>query len=154
MVALPIERVQVIDQPHKKGLASRGMPRRLLKDFTDLDAWKLARKLRANVYALTKKFPPEERHVLVSQLRRAALSVTANIAEGFGRYSYQENLQFCRQARGSAYEIRDHLTSALDAGYLARVEWQEADALAQRVIQVLNGYLRSTQVRQRTKGKN
>ena len=125
-----------------------------VKDFTDLDAWKLARELRKSVYNLTKNFPAEEKHVLVSQLRRAALSVTANIAEGFGRYSYQENLQFCRQARGSAYEIRDHLTTALDAGYLPRSGWQEADALAQRVIQVLNGYIRSTQARQKTKGKN
>ena len=125
-----------------------------VKDFTDLDAWKLARELRKSVYNLTKNFPAEEKHVLVSQLRRAALSVTANIAEGFGRYSYQENLQFCRQARGSAYEIRDHLTTALDAGYLPRAGWQEADALAQRVIQVLNGYIRSTQARQKTKGKN
>lgn len=118
-----------------------------VKDFTDLDAWKLARQLRRVVYAITRTFPSEERHVLTSQLRRAALSITANIAEGFGRFSYRENIQFCRHARGSAFEIRDHLTSALDAGYIPAKEATEIDAAAQRVIQVLNGYIRATQKR-------
>jgi four helix bundle protein len=118
-----------------------------VKDFTDLDAWKLARELRRAVYAVTRKFPSEEKHVLTSQLRRAALSVTANIAEGFGRFSYRENIQFCRQARGSAFELRDHLTSALDAGYIALKEADEMGAAARRVIQVLNGYIRATQKR-------
>lgn len=117
---------------------------RAVKDFTDLDAWKLARQLRSKVYEITRAFPPEEKFVLISQIRRAALSVTSNIAEGFGRYSYQENLQFSRQARGSAFEVRDQLTAALDAGYLKQQQWSDADALAQRTIQVLNGYIRST----------
>jgi len=120
-----------------------------VKDFTDLEVWQLARQLRRRVYELSKKFPAQEKAVLTSQLRRAALSVTANIAEGFGRYSYQENVQYSRQARGSAYELRDHLTAALDADYLTREAWQAADEFAQRVIQVLNGYIRSTQARKR-----
>jgi four helix bundle protein len=74
--------------------------------------------------------------------------IGANIAEGFGRYSYQENIQFCRQARGSAYEVRDHLVTALDASFISRTEGEEADGLAQRVIQTLNGYIRSTTKRQ------
>jgi four helix bundle protein len=125
--------------------------RRPVKDFTDLSAWKLARELRTKVYDLTRKFPTDEKHVLTSQIRRAALSVTSNIAEGFGRFSYQENLQFCRLARGSAFEVRDHLTTALDAGYLSQQDWSEVDALAQRAIQVLNGYIRSTRALQKPK---
>ncbi len=124
--------------------------RKPVRDFTDLQAWKMARELRKRVYEVTQRFPANERYVLTSQMRRAALSVTANIAEGFGRYSFQENLQFCRQARGSAHELRDHLTAALDAGYLSQKEWAEADGLAQRAIQVLNGYIRSTRTLQRT----
>lgn len=123
-------------------LAPNGESR--IKDFTDLNAWKLARELRAKIYDLTKRFPSEEKHVLVAQIPRAALSVTSNIAEGFGRFSYHENLQFCRQARGSAFEVRDQLTAALDAGYLTTDSWKEIDTFAQRMIQVLNGYLRST----------
>jgi len=80
-----------------------------VRDFTDLDAWKLARELRQRVYQLTSLFPPEEKHVLTSQIRRAAISVTANLAEGYGRYSYQENSHFCRLSRASVYEVRGHL---------------------------------------------
>ena len=115
-----------------------------VKDFTDLQVWRLARELRKLSYSLICGFPLEERYVLSSQLRRAAISITANIAEGFGRYSYQENLQFCRQARGSAFEVRDHLTTALDANYITPELYKKADALTQRVIQTLNGYIRST----------
>ena len=80
----------------------------------------------------------------------AALSVTANIAEGFGRYSYQENIQFCRHARGSAYELRDLLIAASDQNYISRDNHDRIDLLAQRVIQTLNGYIRATQERQRS----
>jgi four helix bundle protein len=122
-----------------------------VKDFTDLQAWRLARELRKEIYSLSRRLPVDERYALAAQVRRAAISVTANIAEGFGRFSYQENVQFCRQARGSAYEVRDHLTSALDAGYLTREEWAQIDARAQRAIQVLNGYIRATQARQQAR---
>ena len=117
-------------------------------DFRDLVAWKLARTLRILIYVLVKKLPMEERFALNSQLGRAAQSIGANIAEGFGRYSYQENIQFCRQARGSVYEVRDHLVTAADAKFISEAEYTEADTLAQRVIQVLNGYIRATAKRQ------
>jgi len=117
-------------------------------NFKHLDAWKLARALRILIYSLLKKLPVEERFALNSQLRRALQSIGANLAEGFGRYSYQENIQFCRQARGSAFEVRDHLVTAADAKFISETEYAEADALAQRVIQVVNGYIRSTSKRQ------
>lgn len=116
-----------------------------IRDFTDLQAWKLARELRNHVYQISRRFPPEEKHVLTAQLRRAAISITANLAEGYGRYSYQENSQFCRQSRASAYEVRDHLSTALDQGYVAQEAWHETELLAKRVIQVVNGYIRATQ---------
>jgi four helix bundle protein len=119
-----------------------------VRDFKDLDVWKLARNLRVVIYSLLKNLPVEERFALNGQLRRAVQSIGANIAEGFGRYSYQENIQFCRQARGSAYEVRDHPVTALDACFISNAECEEADALAQRVIQTLNGYIRSTAKRQ------
>jgi len=123
----------------------------VVNDFTDLKAWQLARELRQEVYRIARRLPADERHVLSSQIRRAALSVTANIAEGFGRFSFQENMQFCRQARGSAFEVRDHLIATLDGGYITRQDWEKADALAQRAIQVLNGYIRSTRELQKKK---
>jgi four helix bundle protein len=120
-----------------------------VRDFTDLEVWQLARELRRGAYNVATQLPADERFGLAQQLRRAASSVTANIAEGFGRYSYQENIQFCRLARGSVYELRDHLTAAVDQAYITAEDQQRFDALAQRVIQVLNGYIRATQARQR-----
>jgi four helix bundle protein len=115
-----------------------------IRDFTSLDAWKFARELRSSIYNATRALPPAEKYVPTNHLRRAAISITANAAEGYGRFSYRENVQFCRQARGSAYEVRDHLTTALDQGYLSEALWKEVDMKAQRVIQILNGYIRST----------
>jgi four helix bundle protein len=119
-----------------------------IRDFTDLKVWQLDRELRKQIYKLAQKFPAEEKFGLASQAQRAAVSITANIAEGFGRYSYQENIQFCRTARGSAFEVRDHLITAEDQNYISASEHQNVDALAQRVIQTLNGYIRATKERQ------
>jgi four helix bundle protein len=115
-----------------------------IKDFKDLEVWKAARDLRHEIYKLAKTLPDFEKFGLASQLRRAATSVTANIAEGFGRFGYQENAQFLRQARGSLYELRDHLTTCLDEGYLTAEENARLERLAHSVGRLLNGYLRST----------
>jgi four helix bundle protein len=128
--------------------AALNPPATQIRDFTDLKVWQLARELRKQVYQIARKLPPEEKFGLASQVQRAAISITANIAEGFGRYSYQENIQFCRTARGSAFEVRDHLIAAEDENYISASEHQSVDALAQRVIQTLNGYIRATKERQ------
>jgi len=113
-------------------------------DFTELRTWQAARKLRQELYRLTQSFPAEERFGLAAQIRRAAVSVTANLAEGYGRFSYQENIQFCRQSRASAYELRDHLTTAVDAGYVPGQTCRELEQRALEVIRLLNGYIRAT----------
>lgn len=117
---------------------------RKLQDFTELHAWQVARKLRVEIYQITRNFPKEETYGLVSQLRRAAVSVTANLAEGYGRFSYLENIQFCRHSRASTYELRDHLSTALDAGYIPKEKHLELERSAMDVIRLLNGYIRST----------
>jgi four helix bundle protein len=115
-----------------------------IRDFKDLQVWQVARELRTELYRLAKLLPDFEKFGLASQIRRAASSVTANIAEGFGRFGYQENAQMCRQARGSLYELRDHLTTCLDQRYITSAEGERLDALAARVGQLLDGYLRAT----------
>ena len=125
--------------------ASNSKPSARVRDFTQLEVWQVARKLRQEVFALTKGFPSEEKYELFTQMRRAAVSITANIAEGYGRFSYQENIQFCRHSRASAYELRDHLSSTVDAGYLTRDKCRDLNAKAMSVIRLLNGYIRSTQ---------
>ncbi len=133
--------------------ASAAQPRKL-KDFTDLHAWQCARKLRIEVYLVTRSFPKVESYGLASQMRRAAVSVTANLAEGYGRFSFQENIQFCRQSRASVYELRDHLLTALDAGYLVKGKYLELEQCAMDVIRLLNGYIRSTRRLQEVKAAN
>ena len=115
-----------------------------IRDFKDLEVWRAARALRTKIYRLAGSLPDFEEFGLASQLRRAATSVTANLAEGYGRFGYQENVQLCRQARGSVYELRDHLTTCVDEGYLELAEAKKLDGMAQRVAQMLNGYIRST----------
>jgi four helix bundle protein len=126
-----------------------GQRKPTVPDFKDLVAWRSARNLRATVYTICNRFPKAETFAVASQMRRAAVWVSANIAEGYGRFSYQENIQFCRQSRGSVYELRDHLTSALDAGYITKAEYGEMDAMALSVIKLINGYIRSTRLRKR-----
>ena len=70
-----------------------------LRSFEDLECYRLARELRMAISQMCKALPPEEEHRLKGQILRSSRSVAANIAEGFGRHSHQENLQFCRQAR-------------------------------------------------------
>ena len=118
-----------------------------IRDFKDLAVWQVARDLRNDMYKLAQSLPDFEKFALASQIRRASSSVTANIAEGFGRFGYQENAQFCRQARGSLFELRDHMTTCVDQGYVSPKEGTRLDSLAQRVAQLLNGYLRSTLAR-------
>jgi four helix bundle protein len=132
------------DSLTKVGQERDGRPRAPIRDFKDLEVWKAARGLRHEMYMLAGKLPDLEKFGLASQIRRAAVSVTANIAEGFGRFGYQENAQFCRQARGSLYELRDHITTCLDEGHLTVEESTRIEHIAQSVGRLLNGYLRST----------
>ncbi|HLR33086.1 MAG TPA: four helix bundle protein [Fodinibius sp.] len=96
-----------------------------VKSFEDLKVWQSARKLRNNIFVLTKDLPDEERYRLKDQLIRASRSVTANIAEGYGRFHYQEYIQYCRQARGSVYEVLDHLICAKGQNFISSEEVEE-----------------------------
>jgi len=90
------------------------------KSFESLNVWQRARQIRNNIFELCKSFPKEETYKLVDQMIRSSRSIGNNIAEGYGRYHYQENIQFCRQSRGSEYELIDHLITALDCGYIQK----------------------------------
>ena len=110
--------------------------------FETLEVWKAARELRKEISALGKALPAAEQYRLADQMIRASRSVTANIAEGHGRYHYQENIQFCRQARGSLYELLDHLTVALDENYIPEETFKSFRSGMFKVTKILNGYIR------------
>lgn len=110
--------------------------------FEDLEVWQKGRELRKDFSQLIRQLPSVEKFRLADQILRASRSVTANIAEGYGRFHYQENIQFCRQARGSLFELVDHLTVAFDEGY---IDEEESRAFSERifeVIRMLNGYIK------------
>ena len=111
--------------------------------FQDLEVWQLGREIRRRLYLVAHNLPAHERYNLASQIRRAAVSLTANVAEGYGRFHFKENIQYCRIARGSAYELIDHLIACQDESYL---EKSEAESLHQELLtflRLLNGYIRS-----------
>lgn len=116
-------------------------------DFRDLDVWKKGRELRKEIWELCKKFPAEERFRLSDQMIRASRSITSNVAEGYGRFHFQENIQYCRQSRGSAYEMIDHITVAVDCEYIDKEQAQYYINKVEEIIKLLNGYIKYLQTR-------
>ena len=110
--------------------------------FETLTVWQEARKLRKEISELTKTFPKDEKYRLVDQMIRASRSVTANIAEGYGRYHFQENIQFCRQSRGSLYELLDHFFVAYDEEYISQKTFEIFKEKIMKTIKILNGYIK------------
>jgi four helix bundle protein len=107
----------------------------------DFELYKIAREFRKHVYCLVKQLPPEEKYALASQMRRAAVSVTNNIAEGHGRWHYQENIQFCRVSRGSVDELIDDFNTYQDQAYGDQTAVGQLKVEAYEVIRRINGYI-------------
>ena len=124
-----------------------------INHFYDIEAWKLARKMRIAIYKIIKILPDVEKYCLASQLRRSATSVTANIAEGFGRFHFQENIQFCRQSRGSLYETQDHLLTCYDEKYISKDQFDEINDMIVHCAKALNGYIRWLKKQKESSGK-
>jgi four helix bundle protein len=112
-----------------------------MASFTELEAWKQARKIRNLVSQLTKKFPAEEKFRLTDQLTRCSRSIGNNIAEGHGRFHYQDNIRFCIIARGSLSETLDHLIVALDEKFVTEDILQDFEREYDYCLKLINGYL-------------
>ena len=110
--------------------------------YEDLEAWSLAMNLVESIYRHTREFPKEEVYGLASQLRRAAVSIPSNIAEGKGRSSDRELIQFLNHARGSLYEVQTQIKIGKRLGYLSERDARALEAEAARVGKVLNGLIR------------
>jgi four helix bundle protein len=112
-----------------------------LKTFEELECYRLARELRKDLVRIAKALPLDEKFRLTDQLMRASRSVTANIAEGFGRHHHNENLQYCRQSRGSLSECLDHLNAGLDEGLIDPLVYAAQRSNLEHAWKVLNGYI-------------
>jgi four helix bundle protein len=111
------------------------------KSFEELEVYKAAREFRKKIYRLIKELPNEEKYNLAGQMRRAALSLTNNIAEGHGRFFYQENIQFCRISRGSLMELIDDLNTCIDEKYVEQSYLNQLKDEGYRINKMLNGYI-------------
>ena len=112
-----------------------------MASFTDLDVWKQSRKIRSWVSDMTKKFPSEEKFRLSDQIIRSLRSIGNNIAEGHGRFHYQDNIRFCIMARGSLSETLDHLLIALDEKIITEEVLLTFQAEYESCLKLLNGYI-------------
>ena len=119
----------------------------MLKSFQDLEVWQKAHRLAVEIYQVTDHFPDRERFGIVSQVRRAASSVPANIAEGFGRRTTKELLQFLVNANGSLEETRYFLLLSRDLGYLRKDQFGEMDKECTSVAQMIAALGRSLKER-------
>jgi four helix bundle protein len=120
------------------------------KTFEDLDAYKAAREFRKKMYGVARRLPDFEKFVLADQIRRAALSLTNNIAEGHGRFHFLDQIKFMLQARGSLEELLDDLNVCEDESYLANAEIEAIKQEGWSVHKLINGYIRF--LRSRTAG--
>jgi four helix bundle protein len=112
-----------------------------IERFEELDVWKTAHGLVLNVYRMTRTFPADERFGLVSQMRRAAVSVPANIAEGFKRRGQADKAHFCNMAEASLEELRYYFILCRDLGY--RLEHAALATEAERISRMLFGLVKS-----------
>jgi len=113
-----------------------------IKSFTDLDTWKEGHKLVLLIYESTKSFPKEERFALTDQIRRAAVSITSNIAEGFSRQSLREKIQFYSISKGSNTEVQNQSIIAKDLKYLDQEKFLELIQQSIRVSKLLSGLIK------------
>lgn len=114
-----------------------------VQTFRDLFVWQKGHKSVLFVYELTKIFPQDELFGLVSQMRRAAVSITSNIAEGFSRSSSKEKIRFYSIAGGSAIELQNQLLISLDIGYISQKQYTEGEESLLEVIKMLHGLSKS-----------
>lgn len=115
-----------------------------IKSFTDLMVWKEGHQLVMDIYKVVKDFPTEEKFGLISQLCRAVISITSNIAEGFARQTYKDKLRFYYIALGSLVEVQNQLLIARDIGYLDERNFKEIADRTVVIQKMLNAFISKT----------
>ena len=112
-----------------------------MQTLFDLVVYQKAVELRRNIQKITTDLPKQEQYSLKAQIKRSARSVPANIAEGYGRFHYQENIQFLRMARGSVFETVDHLGTANEEGFISNETKQTLTEDCLQLVKMINGYI-------------
>jgi four helix bundle protein len=120
--------------------------------FTEMPVWQKAHQLVLDVYKLTASFPKDEVYGLTSQIKRASLSVSGNIAEAFGRFHYLDKNKFYLNARGSLEETKNYLIISQDLGYLKVEDSEMLMVNVQSIIEELNTMVKTLRIRDQHKG--
>ena len=115
----------------------------MITRFTDLVAWKEAHKLVLMSYKLLNKFPKNETFALCDQIRRCAVSISANIAEGFSRHGRKEKSQFYHISKGSLTELENHFLIAKDLNYINEIELRNIQEQMEHVGRLITGLIRA-----------
>lgn len=118
-----------------------------IQKFTDLIVWQEGHRLVLMIYEETKKFPGKEIYSLIDQMRRAAVSITSNIAEGFSRKSAKEKYYFYNMAQGSLTELQNQLLISRDVSYLSKESFQKIAQQSVTVNKLLNGLSKATRLK-------
>lgn len=117
-----------------------------ITSFKDLRAWKEGHNLVLMIYSITNQFPKEEQFGLSNQLRRAAVSITSNIAEGFSRQSYKEKVQFYSMSLGSLTEVENQILISKDVGYVIDAEFYKISNQIVDVSKIIHGLIKSIRI--------
>jgi four helix bundle protein len=112
-----------------------------IESFEDLFVYQKAREFSRKIAKLIKELPESEKFKLKDQMTRARRSITNNIAEGYGRFHYQENIQYCRQSRGSICEVVDDLIECRDENYIEEEKFNSLKEEAYSLMKILNKYV-------------
>ena len=118
-----------------------------MSNYKTLDAWKVSMELVKEIYLLTKQFPKEELYGLTSQIRRSAVSIPTNIAEGLGRQYKKDTLQFFYVSRGSIYELETLINIGLMANIISENDFQKLLPPIERALKLLYGLIKSYETR-------
>ncbi len=114
---------------------------KIYRSFTDLEVWKAARRYKNSIYKLFSHFPQTEKYRHEDQLIRASRSIGSNISEGYGRFTYKDQIHFCIQARGSLFETLNHIIDAYDCKYISEETLIEYKEKVTELEKMLNGYM-------------
>jgi len=115
--------------------------KKTIKSFEDLECWKACADVRRFISELIQKLPDSEKYDMIDNMKRASHSTTRNIAEGYGRFHFKENIQFCRVSRGSLFELIDDMITCKDEQYITEEMYKEGRSKIDKALAILNGYI-------------
>lgn len=126
------------------------MEQNKIKSFSDLIAWQEGHKFAILIYQETKNFPDDEKFGLTSQMKRAAISITSNIAEGFSRHTYTDKIRFYYISQGSVTEIQNQLILAKDLKYIIKEQFDSLVKQSIFVHKLINGLIKGARTKEYT----